>query len=116
MMRLVPIAIGVAALAGCGGGGPRVPGNAGRGHDLIVHYGCGACHKIAGVEGADGHVGPSLHGLRGRDTIAGKLSNTPTNAVRWIVNPQRYVPGNDMPVLGVSRAEARDIVAYLYSQ
>ena len=119
MRRLVLIGVLLPLLAACGSGGsgrPIVVGDPSRGHDLIVHYGCGACHRVPGVQGANGHVGPSLHGLPDRPTIAGTLPNTPRNAVRWIVDPQRFVPGNDMPVLGLTRAEARDVVAYLYSR
>jgi cytochrome c2 len=108
-----------AAAAGCGPGThPTVVegGNAQRGRDLIVHYGCGACHVIAGVDGADGHVGPSLQQIPHLQTIAGVLPNTTPNLIRWLLDPPRFVPKGDMPDLGVTPAEAKDIAAYLYSQ
>ena len=43
------------------------------------------------------------------------LRNTPANLVRWIREPQAVVPGNAMPDMGVSEADARDIAAYLYT-
>jgi cytochrome c len=108
------------ALAGCGPGteeGPVVEnGDPGHGADLIEHYGCGSCHTIGGIKGADGKVGPPLTSIDERNTIAGKLANTPDNLIRWIMNPQKIVPGNDMPDLGVGHDEARDIAAYLYTQ
>jgi len=104
-----------AVMAGCGtGGGVAVPGgDPERGKDLIVASGCGACHTISGVEDASGKVGPSLAGLAERRTIAGRLENTPQNLILWIREPQRVDPGNLMPGLGLSEADARDIAAYL---
>lgn len=108
----------VLLLAGCGGGSKaaEVPGgNADRGKQAIERYGCGSCHSIPGISGADGRVGPPLHDLRSRRFIAGRLENSPDNVVRWIMNPQQLSPGTIMPDLGVGNREARDIVAYLYS-
>jgi cytochrome c len=110
-----PIVLAVVALAGCGhGSGMAVPGgNASRGAGLIKAFGCGACHTISGIDGADGKVGPNLNGLGQRRTIAGRLSNTPDNLTRWIENPQGVDPGNIMPNLGLGQQSARDIAAYL---
>ncbi len=83
------------------------------GKDRIVHYGCGACHEIPGVKGAEGLVGPPLTKFGKRGTIAGELSNTPDNLVRWIRDPHGVEPGTDMPNLGVTNDEARNIAAYL---
>jgi cytochrome c2 len=108
-----------AVLAGCGTAkSPRpVPGgDADRGARLIVRYGCGSCHQIPGIHGADGRVGPSLDDLARRRLIAGKLANTPANLERWIRDPQRISPGTVMPDLGVTRPESRDIAAYLYGR
>jgi cytochrome c len=103
-------------VAGCGPArqSERVPGaDSGRGKKLIGHYGCGACHTIPGIRAATAKVGPPLDHFGRRATVAGKLPNTPRELARWIRHPQRIVPGNDMPELGVTRAEARDIAAYL---
>ena len=43
------------------------------------------------------------------------LPNTRDNLMAWIEDPQRIVPGNVMPVLGIDENDARDIAAYLHS-
>ena len=117
---LIGVACTAIIAAGCAGAGPtrQVPGaSAQKGHDLILNYGCGACHQIGGVDGADGHVGPPLKNFqKSFPFIVGKLPNTPDNVARWIQNPQGIAPGAIMPNLGVRPQEARDIAAYLYSQ
>ena len=90
-------------------------GSAHRGKVAIEHFGCGSCHTIPGIRSAVGTVGPSLAGVADRSTIAGIVTNTPDELVRWIVMPQSMIPGNAMPNLGVSDGEARDIAAYLYT-
>jgi cytochrome c2 len=90
-------------------------GDARRGALLIRHYGCNACHTIPGIAGADGKVGPPLAGVADRMFIGGVLTNTPSNLMRWIENPQAVDPRTAMPNLGVPAAEARDIAAYLYT-
>jgi cytochrome c2 len=92
-----------------------VGGNPDRGPQLIRSYGCNTCHTIAGVDGANGLVGPPLTGIAGRSYIAGVLPNAPENMVRWIENPKAVDSLTAMPVLGVTPADARDIAAYLYT-
>ena len=91
------------------GGEPR------EGERLMQHYGCGACHQIPGVPGASGTVGPALSGLGQRSYLAGKLSNSPENLLRWIQYPQQVVPGNAMPNMNIPDDDARHIAAYLYA-
>jgi len=86
------------------------------GRRLIASYGCGTCHSVPGVPGADGTVGPPLDDFYKRSFIAGLLPNTETNLIRWLQDPQQVLPGNAMPNLGLSPAEAQDITAYLYHQ
>src|SRR5256885_14050695 len=62
-------------------------GNARRGHDLIRSYGCGSCHTIPGVRGANAYVGPNLDGIASRAYIAGGLPNDPEDMVRRLKNP-----------------------------
>ena len=86
-----------------------------RGERLMQHYGCGTCHQVSGVPGASGTVGPALSGLGQRSYLAGKLSNSPENLLRWIQYPQQVVPGNAMPDMNISDEDARHIAAYLYA-
>jgi cytochrome c1 len=113
-----PVALSVAlALAACESGGapPRIVqgGSTSIGKNLIVKYGCGSCHTIPGIKGAEGLVGPPLIHWGRRSIIAGRLANTPDNLIRWIHDPQGVEPGTDMPNLGVTQTEARNIAAYL---
>lgn len=127
-MRRIPAVLACAAaasllpiLAGCRGGRyPRaveiVPGgNARLGASLIEGYRCGACHTIPGIKDADGLVGPPLTLFARRTYIAGELPNTPPNLIRWIRDPPAVEPGTAMPVLGLSRRQAADVAAYLYT-
>lgn len=119
VLSLLSVALAAAALTGCGTGtqSDAVPGgNPEQGKQLIASFGCGSCHTISGVDGANGKVGPALTDFADELTIAGRLSNTPDNAIRWIMHPQEIAPGVIMPDLGVSESQARDIVAYLYGQ
>ncbi len=84
-----------------------------RGAQLIAANGCGACHEIPGIEGADGRVGPPLEHIATRIFIAGVLRNSPDNLARWIREPQKVAPGNAMPDMGLSRPQSQAIAAYL---
>jgi len=97
--------------------GPRVIRGASieQGKQLIVRYGCGTCHEIPGIDGAKGLVAAPLTHFGRRGTIAGRLANTPDNLIRWVQSPQDVEPGTDMPNLGISAEDARNIAAYLES-
>lgn len=86
-----------------------------RGPAAIARYGCGTCHVIPGVRGAEGLVGPPLTRFAHRAYVGGLLPNRPDNLVAWIRDPKRFNPATAMPALGVSEEEARDIAAYLYT-
>jgi cytochrome c2 len=86
-----------------------------RGMALIGQFGCGSCHLIPGVEGAEGVVGPPLIQVGRRIYIAGVMRNTPNKMVRWLRNPQAVVPGNAMPDMQIDQPDAKDIAAYLYT-
>jgi cytochrome c len=90
-------------------------GDPARGHALIRHHGCGACHVIPGVRGARGASGPSLATVRASSYVGGVLEHTPENLMRWIVDPPAVDPRTAMPPLGVTPQEARHIAAYLYA-
>lgn len=94
---------------------PITGGDPTRGEHAIHAHGCGACHTIPGIRGADGTVGPPLTEFAKRTFIAGELPNTPENLVRWILDPRAVHPKTAMPVLYLDRQEARDVAAYLYT-
>jgi cytochrome c oxidase assembly factor CtaG len=118
--RVPAIATAVAAAtlaAGCARSEASVVagGSVDRGKQTITAMGCGSCHTISGIRGADGKVGPPLTGIANRSMIAGELANTPDNMVRWIMDPPGIEPGTAMPNFQLSAASARDIAAYLYT-
>ncbi len=90
-------------------------GNAEHGRLLLRQFGCGTCHRIAGVADAQGNVGPPLDGVAQRVYLGGVLPNSPDNMVRWIRGPKDFDPQTAMPALGVGEEHARDMVAYLYT-
>ena len=118
---LVPLLISVTLLGACDesadvkaaramtGGDPH------RGKSAITAYGCGTCHTVPGVKGADALVGPPLTNMGERGFVAGVMKNTPANLVRWIQDPPAVDPMTAMPKLNVSEADARDIASYLYT-
>ncbi|MGH7509747.1 MAG: c-type cytochrome [Gemmatimonadales bacterium] len=103
--------------AGCGRGAPEtVPGgDPKQGATLLSAHGCGGCHTIPGISGANGTIGPPLTGYARRVYIAGKLPNRLENLMRWIQDPQSIQPGTAMPNLAVNQAEALAMAAYLYT-
>jgi len=107
------------ALAACGDDDATARalthGDPARGKQAIRRYGCGTCHEIPGVGGATSHVGPSLATIGARLYLAGRLTNTPDHLIEWIRHPQAVEPGNVMPDLAVTEADARDIAATLYT-
>ncbi len=118
--RVVPV-VTLLSLLFCGGLGgaqateSRNHGDPERGAALIGKLGCGACHTIPGITGADGLVGPPLDRIGSRVYVAGVLRNTPDNMVTWLRDPQSVVPNNAMPNMGIDQQQARDIAAYLYT-
>lgn len=85
------------------------------GRRLVQRYGCAACHTIPGVPGSQGKVGPTLEGFAARVYIGGVTVNSPDTLIQWIEDPKSIDPKTAMPVTGISRAEARNVAAYLYT-
>jgi len=111
--RLAASLLAALALCACGSSAESASE---RGHDLIVHFGCGACHTIGGVRGADATVGPSLENFSDHRYIAGRLPVNRENTSRWIMQPREIEPRTIMPDLGVSREQAEAITTYLFQQ
>ena len=86
-----------------------------RGKNLILAKGCGGCHTIPGIPGANGQLGPYLGGVGARPRIAaGSVPNRgPEDLQRWLLDPPSLKPGTQMPKLGLSDAEAAAIASYL---
>ena len=95
---------------------PITGGNPQHGKDLIRQAGCGSCHTIPGIPGANATVGPSLEDMKKRLYLAGRLENKPEQLMAWIRNPREVDPKTAMPALGLDETQARDIAAYLYSR
>lgn len=95
---------------------PGVPGNPNNGLTLFTSKGCGACHTVLRIPNANGAAGPNLTNMVLRPTIAGdQIQTTPENLARWIVNPPALKSTTQMPILGITDQEARDLAAFLYS-
>jgi cytochrome c len=90
-------------------------GDPGSGKSAIQQYGCGSCHTIPGIYGADGLVGPSLEKVAMRTYIGGVLANNGTNLIRWILDPPSIDNKTAMPNNHVTTNDAHNIAAYLYT-
>ena len=91
-------------------------GAAAAGQRLFMADQCASCHAIRGTSASYGTVGPDLTHLATRSSLAAvTIRNDPAELEQWIVNPQSIKPGDRMPDLGLSRAQAIEIVAYLDS-
>jgi cytochrome c oxidase subunit 2 len=75
--------------------------------------GCASCHAISGTEAA-GRSGPDLTHVASRQILGSGISrNTAPNLAQWIGDPQSAKPGNHMPGVALSSAEAQALLAYL---
>ncbi len=86
-----------------------------RGRLALERYGCGGCHQIPGVPRAVSWVAPPLMAYAERGFVAGVMANNADNLIAWIMDPPAVDPLTAMPNLGVTREDARDMAAYLYS-
>ena len=94
------------AVAGCESSEKRYAeeitrGRTDAGKKAIQRYGCGSCHRIPGISGAESLVGPSLERIASRVYIAGQLINEPHAMVAWIRDPRHLRSPTAMPALGV---------------
>ena len=84
-----------------------------RGRDVFMQARCPGCHTIRGTDAA-GQVAPDLTHLASRRTLgAGTLPNTSEHLARWIQDPQRVKPGNQMPPHPLEAGDLGALVAYL---
>jgi cytochrome c551/c552 len=96
------------AIAQCGGD-PQA------GQLAIQQYGCGSCHTIPGIPGANALVGPSLQQIASRNFIGGVLQNNGTNLIRWIQDAPSVDDKTAMPNVHVTPTDATNIATYLYT-
>jgi cytochrome c oxidase subunit 2 len=83
------------------------------GEQVFLSHACSGCHQIRGT-GAHGLVGPDLTHLMSRTTLAaGTIANTRDNLANWIIDPQRYKPGNKMPALNITGPDLDALLTYL---
>ena len=94
---------------------PATGGDPAAGKRTIEAYGCQACHAIPNIRRFGGQVGPPLDHIATRAYIGGELPNTPRNLVLWLYDPHSVEKHTAMPTLGLSKKEARDVAAYLYT-
>ncbi|THC43280.1 cytochrome c oxidase subunit II [Massilia sp. Mn16-1_5] len=74
---------------------------------------CAMCHTIAGTE-AGARLGPDLTHLASRSMIAsGTLPNTRQYLAAWILDPQRFKKGANMPPTPLSAQDLNALMAYL---
>jgi cytochrome c oxidase subunit 2 len=88
-----------------------------QGLEVFTAQGCGACHRIDGVAGADGRLGPDLTRVGARQSIAaGLLPGGVGNLAAWIASSQHLKPGNKMPSYDrLTGEDLRAVSAYLES-
>lgn len=92
---------------------PSATARAREGRRLFMARGCGGCHQLRGTD-AKGTIGPDLTHLATRSSLAAlTIANTHEQLASWIRNPQAIKPGNHMPDLGLSRAEAEAVASFL---
>ncbi len=116
-MAAAALAAAAAVLGACGEEeGPVPNASAERGRELIEQHGCGTCHLIGGVDGANWRVGPPLTDFKDNRLVAGQLQNTPGNVVRWLLEPRRFDPQTVMPDVGLTPEQAAAVAEYLYTQ
>lgn len=93
--------------------------DAAAGAELFVFKGCTGCHTVAGLQGANGRVGPDLTHFASRDWFAGAIFETNEKNLRlWLRDPPGQKPmvpdnGQGMPNLGLTEEEITSLIAYL---
>jgi cytochrome c1 len=111
-MRGLALILVVCGIAACANGSDRPEITEAK---RLIAANCASCHEVPGVSGAHGRVGPSLAGIAHQQIIAGHFANTPDALALWIAHPQRLLPGDAMPEMGLTDEQARSIATYLYT-
>ena len=83
------------------------------GQQVFLSKGCVMCHTIRGTQ-ANSRIGPDLTHLASRSMLAsGTLPNTPQYLAAWIIDPQRFKKGSNMPATPLSAGDLNALMAYL---
>lgn len=89
------------------------------GAELFVSRGCGGCHTVDGLAGAEGKIGPDLTHLAARETFAGAIFPLDEKYLRrWLRDPPGMKPmnpdnGQGMPNLNLPEEDITKLIAYL---
>jgi cytochrome c oxidase subunit 2 len=76
---------------------------------------CASCHTLRGTN-AQGRIGPDLTHLATRKTLGAlTIPNTRSDLGAWILDPQKFKPGNKMPALAISQPDQTKLVNFLRS-
>jgi cytochrome c oxidase subunit 2 len=85
------------------------------GFEAFTRNQCASCHTLRGTS-ARGRVGPDLTHLMTRKSLGAlAIPNTRHYLGAWVLDPQRFKPGNRMPGLRISRSDYRQLIAFLRS-
>jgi cytochrome c len=123
MMRRIAVSLGaVGVVLALGIGQANAAADAARGAALFNR--CYICHS--NTKGASNRMGPNLFGVVGRKagTFPGYAYSATLKGAgfvwtvpkldAYLADPQKVVPGNNMPLAGISDSQQRaDIAAYL---
>jgi cytochrome c1 len=100
--------------ASCGSDG-KSPARAAAPHAWVLLFALACISLFLSSCDRTSENGPPLLHVGTRTYLAGFISNSPENMALWIENPQKALPGNAMPRMGLAPQEARDIAAFLYT-
>ena len=86
-----------------------------RGQQVFLSSTCVMCHAVNGTT-AGSNIGPNLTHIASRNTLAAAtLSNTRDHLAQWVIDSQRFKPGNKMPQNNLGQDQLDALVDYLES-
>jgi cytochrome c oxidase subunit 2 len=86
-----------------------------KGQEVFMRSPCPLCHTVAGTD-ASGKTAPDLtHFASRRSIAAATLPNRRELLAKWILDPQHFKPGAQMPPTRLNAGELELLLAYLES-
>lgn len=92
----------------------------GKGRQLLETKGCGSCHVFTGVAALPSSAPPAMPGKQfevahrlAPDLRFARERMTPAKMMAWLADPKAVKSDTIMPKIELSKAEIRDIAAYL---